>query len=520
MKNILTISSGLLVLTATCALLFFGIFDLSDIPTSNRNSVPLTKVKYQEDSISIDETIVATGLDVPWEITWGPDNWIWFTEQKGLVRKVNPLTGETKIVLSIPDVHMQRAVGLLGLAIHPDVKRFPYVFFDYSYRDGPSLFLKLVRYDYDGGTLTNPKILLDKIPATETHNGSRLVFDAGGKILMTTGDIDKGRLSQDIKSPNGKILRINIDGTIPVDNPIPGNLVWSWGHRNPQGLVFGSNGHLYSAEHGDVTDDEVNLVVKGANYGWPQIQGLCDISKEKSFCTDSSVVEPLRIWTPTIAPAGIDYYNSSLIPQWKNSILVTTLKDASLRVLKLNENGTGVEKEFVYFSKKFGRLRDICISPSGDIYISTSNRDWNKTAGSGFPRNDDDRIVRLSASKTPASNSVARTKNPVGKSGVTARGMLIYGQYCESCHKSDGNGLTGVFPSLRNSPYVAGSPRDLIHVIMAGLDGEKYIQAMPAFNFLKDQEIADVLNYVQKEFGNKKPDINSHQVRKQRLELK
>ncbi len=486
-----------------------------------------TQFALNQTDININVNILAKGLDVPWEITWGPDNWIWFTEQKGLIRKVHPVTGQVITILRIPEVHEQRAVGLLGLAFHPDFKRLPYFFTDYSYLDGSSLFLKIVRYEYVKDTLINPYVLADSIPATETHNGSRLVFDAMGKLLFTTGDIDRPRLSQDLRSPNGKVLRLNIDGTIPADNPIPGNPVWSWGHRNSQGLVRAPNGILYSSEHGDVTDDEVNMIKKGGNYGWPVVQGFCDDASEQIFCADSAVIQPMKVWTPTIAPSGLDYYGSSAIPQWKNSLLLCALKDASLRVLKLNANGTAIISEEVYFSKVFGRLRDVCISPAGDVFIATSNRDWNKSPGSGFPIPDDDRIIKISPGKNPLHNPQA-TKVQSGATPVSgqSRGLLfagkvLYGQYCESCHKSDGRGLLGIFPPLQGSSRVTGDKKELINVLLNGLsgsvvNGEKYASPMAAFYFLNDADIAAIVTYIRNSFGNKVGGVSALEVKNSR----
>ncbi|HLA53413.1 MAG TPA: PQQ-dependent sugar dehydrogenase [Flavitalea sp.] len=494
----------------------------ASLPTVNQ-----TINLFSDTVVNINVDIIAKGLDVPWEIIWGPENWVWFTEQKGLIRKVNPVTGQIKTLLRIPDVHEQRAVGLLGLAFHPDFKRSPYVFTDYSYLDGVSLFLKIVRYEYIKDSLINPFILVDSIPATETHNGSRLVFDAAGRLLLTTGDIDEPRLSQNLRSPNGKVLRLNIDGTIPWDNPNPGSPIWSWGHRNSQGLVMASNGILYSSEHGDVSDDEVNIIRKGGNYGWPAVQGFCDDASEQAFCTDSGVIPPMKIWTPTIAPSGLDYYGSSVIPQWKNSLLMCSLKDASMRVLKLNQNGTSIISEEVYFPKVFGRLRDICVSPEGDVFISTSNRDWNKSAGSGFPTPDDDRIIKISAGKNSLhSAQIIRAQSgtkPLPKQNREPlfAGKVLYSQYCESCHKNDGQGIAGIFPPLKKSARVTGDKKELINVLLNGLsgsviNGKRYTSPMSAFYFLSDADIAGILTYTRNSFGNKAGPVSSLEIGKAR----
>src|SRR5690606_13055391 len=156
-----------------------------------------------------------------------------------------------------------------------------------------------------------PYIIFDNIDGANNHNGSRLVISPDKKLIFTTGDAAITSTAQNLNSVNGKTLRINLDGTIPGDNPIQGNPVWTWGHRNPQGLVYSPDSTiLYSSEHGPSSDDEINIIVKGRNYGWPNVHGFCDNSNETAFCSDSNVVEPITAWTPTLAVAGIDFYNS------------------------------------------------------------------------------------------------------------------------------------------------------------------------------------------------------------------
>jgi glucose/arabinose dehydrogenase len=195
---------------------------------------------------------------------------------------------------------------------------------------------------------------------------------SGVKIYFSTGDASVSSAAQDLNSRSGKILRLNTDGTVPAENPFIGNPVWSYGHRNPQGLIFVNN-KWYESEHGPNIEDELNIIEKGRNYGWPNVNGPCDGS-EISFCTSNNIKEP--IWSSgsvTIAVCGIDYYNGDLIPVWKNSILMTTLKDQSLQQLKLSTDGNSVVSTSVYYKGEFGRLRDVCISPSGKVYLCTSN---------------------------------------------------------------------------------------------------------------------------------------------------
>jgi cytochrome c553 len=204
------------------------------------------------------------------------------------------------------------------------------------------------------------------------------------------------------------------------------------------------------------------------------------------------------------------------IPEWNHSLLLTTLKGSSLRVLKLNTKGTLILSEKIYLTNVFGRLRDICIAPNGDVYISTSNRDWNP--GEGFPKPGDDRIIRLHKEKTvhgknaPTQVSLAITSKPI------TGGASVYTTYCASCHKADGNGLKTVFPPLRNSVVVNGNSDKLIRILLKGrsgsmqIKGETYNQQMPAFTFLRDKDLADVLTYIRLHFDNHGSSINAKQV--------
>jgi glucose/arabinose dehydrogenase len=153
---------------------------------------------------------------------------------------------------------------------------------------------------------------------------------------------------------------------------MPGNPYWTFGNRNPQGLVY-ANHIMYSSEHGPANDDELNIIEKGRNYGWPNVEGFCDKDREKTFCAANNVKEPIKAWTPTAAVCGLDYYENNLIPEWKNSLLLVALKNSRLYQMKLNATHDQVIETNEYFNNKYGRMRDICISPSGKVYICTSN---------------------------------------------------------------------------------------------------------------------------------------------------
>ena len=312
--------------------------------------------------------VVSTGINRPWEILWGPDNFIWMTERGGRISRVNPKTGQVLPLLTLPDIVSNGEGGLLGMALHPDFSNSPFVYVVYNY--GTPYREKVVRYEYRNNALSAPRVIIDNIPAAGIHNGSRLQFGPDGLLYITTGDAADADAAQDPASLSGKILRLRPDGAIPTDNPVAGSPLWSLGHRNPQGLVFVGN-TLYASEHGANTEDEVNIIEKNRNYGWPNVQGPCN-GGEQTFCDANNVKQP--IWSTgdgTFALCGLDFYNHDRIPGWKNSLLVVSLKNATLYQLKLSSNGQSVASSASWFANRYGRLRDVCVSPYGRVYICT-----------------------------------------------------------------------------------------------------------------------------------------------------
>jgi glucose/arabinose dehydrogenase len=320
---------------------------------------------------SLKDVVLTQGLSYPWDILWGPNNKLWITERGGKISTVDPTTGTATLIFTISEVVSQGEGGLLGMVLHPDFNTIPEVFVAYNYSKGGTYTEKIVKFTYNGTTLINPVTLLDNISAANIHNGCRLAISPDKKLYISTGDAAVASRAQDRNSLSGKILRINLDGSIPTDNPTSGNPLWSLGHRNPQGLVFVNN-TLYSSEHGANTDDEINIIQKNRNFGWPNVEGLCGTG-ESAFCSTNSVAEPIYNWTPTIAPSGIDYYNNDAIPQWKNSLLLAVLKDSELLQLKLNSAGDKIDAMNVFYKSTYGRMRDVCVAPDGKVYIITSN---------------------------------------------------------------------------------------------------------------------------------------------------
>jgi glucose/arabinose dehydrogenase len=341
--------------------------------------------------------IVAKNLKTPWEILWGPDNYIWMTERYGRVSRVIPETGEVMPLIIISSVFEDGERGLLGMALHPDFANNPFVYVVYDHgTTNESTKIRVERYKFTGTTLIEPFTLIDDIQGWWNHNGSRLWITNDLKIFITMGDAANSPNAQNMSILNGKILRLNLDGSIPDDNPFPNSPIWSLGNRNPQGFVI-ANGIIYSSEHGANTDDEINIILKGRNYGWPIIEGYCDKSSETEFCQTNNVVEPILSLTPTstLAVAGLDYYPFNIISDFENSLLLATLKASRLVRLKLDETGTKIISQKEYFVNQYGRLRDICISPDGRVFFSTSNRD-----GRGSPASDDDKIIEIKSVNT------------------------------------------------------------------------------------------------------------------------
>jgi glucose/arabinose dehydrogenase len=202
--------------------------------------------------------------------------------------------------------------------------------------------------------------------------GCRLVATKRGELFATIGDAGDYSLPQDTNKLQGKILRITFDGKPFPGNPFH-NEIYSYGHRNPQGLVLAANGILYASEHGPTHDDEVNIIELGGNYGWPTVGGITDEKEEFAFAQTHKVVDAIAFWTPTLAVCGLDYYGYSTIPEFHNSLLLCTLKEHHLRVLSLDSSGRRIVGERKILDGLYGRLRDVCVSLEGRVYFSTSN---------------------------------------------------------------------------------------------------------------------------------------------------
>lgn len=345
------------------------------------------------DSVTVRVRTLASGLDTPWDLVLGPDGMLWVAERGGRISRVDPATGARTTAGTLA-VTENGESGLMGIAFHPDAATTqPFLYAMHSYTSGGAIRNRLVRLRVASGTLGAPEPLLQDIPGGTVHDGARVTVGPDRLLYVTTGDAGNGDLAQDRASLAGKVLRLTLDGAPAPGNP-NGTAVWTLGHRNPQGLTFHPRtGAAYVSEHGAADNDEINLLRAGANYGWPTVRGLCDGdagTAETAFCQANAVVEPLTAWTPTIAPAGLAVYDATRIPQWRGSLLLASLKDATLWRLTLSADGARITARTPLYRGQYGRLRALLVAPDGRVYLGTSNRD-----GRGSPSADDDRILVL-----------------------------------------------------------------------------------------------------------------------------
>jgi len=331
---------------------------------------------WQVGNTTLTEYDLLTGVQIPWEILWGPDDYLWMTSRKGDVLRIDPATGSYTTVLEKNVMNGGNGEpGMLGMAMHPDWENTQKVYIVYCAGTSWNGEEYLSVFDWDGEALVNEQILLT-LDAGGIHNGSRLLVLPDNTLLMTAGDVGASGLAQSLSSLQGKTLRLNLDGSIPADNPFADSYIYTFGNRNSQGLALGPNGIIYSSEHGQNSNDEFNIIQAGGNYGWPQVEGFCNTASEQSFCEENDVVEPLEAWTPCVAVNGIEYYNHEAIPEWQHSVLMSVLGGLGgqyerLSVLHLSEDGLSVESEDQYFSSFNQRIRDVAVNPyTGSVYVA------------------------------------------------------------------------------------------------------------------------------------------------------
>lgn len=350
-------------------------------------------------SVKVDTVI--TGIDVPWEIKYANNNQLWLTERRGRISRVDLNTSQRKVVLNhVSSVIQQSESGMLGLTLHPQFPDTPFVYVAYTYSSQGSIRERISRFTYANDSLVDEYFLLNNLPGNGTHNGCRLLILEDKTMLITTGDVQNLSLPQDTFSLMGKVLRLHLDGSIPADNPF-NNAVYSIGHRNAQGIAILPNDTVVLSEHGATSDDELHLLYRGRNYGWPSVEGFCNTPTEQTFCNNNQVIEPLVAYTPTLGPSDIIYYTNRNFPEWDSCVLMTVLKDKEVRAIKLNSQYNSVVSDVSYLKNMFGRLRDIEVGPNKEIYIATNGASWANTDPNTHT------ILRLTPPSDTSANSIS-----------------------------------------------------------------------------------------------------------------
>ena len=364
----LTIVATVAVIVAAVATIFF---------TPSQTTLPIPKPEQSNgNNTRSGVQVLAKNLDVPWAIDIAKDGRLFFTERPGRIRIID------KNGVLFPDpaayinVEQQGESGLLGLALHPNFTENHLLYVYDTHSNGSAVFNQVLMLREKDNKIVESRVIIDKIPAADRNDGGRIKFGPDGKLYIATGDARQPELAQDARSLAGKILRLNPDGSIPEDNPFEGSPVYSYGHRNIQGLAWHPlTGQLYASEHGAEDNDEINLIKPGANYGWP-IEN----------CNAEKFEKPVVCFNPAIAPAGMTFAASNSLG-YHNDILLATLRAQHIRLIDLK---THVENNIL---TGFGRMRDVIEAPDGSLYATTSNKD-----GRAVPGQDDDKILRITSS--------------------------------------------------------------------------------------------------------------------------
>jgi glucose/arabinose dehydrogenase len=329
-------------------------------------------------------------LKTPWSLIFLPGKRALVSERPGSIRLIVNGKLRSKLYAEI-DVAGTGEAGLMGLAAHPDFPKTPFIYAMHTYKKNGALYNRVIRLKDLGETGVFDRVIMDNIPGARFHDGGRIAFGPDGKLYITTGENFKSEMAQDLGRLGGKILRIEPDGKIPPDNPFKDSPVYSYGHRNPQGLAWQpGTGKLFESEHGPsgefglFANDEINIVVKGGNYGWPAAVGAPGM---KPF------IDPIVVWKETTPPSGMAFYKGDLLKHLKGDLFIATLRSQALIRISLNgDRITRIERWFAtdHSSGIYGRLRDVTEGPDGALYFLSNNTD-----GRGKPKPGDDRIYRI-----------------------------------------------------------------------------------------------------------------------------
>ena len=310
-----------------------------------------------------------TGLAAPWSIAFVANSAIVSERDSGRLLELTE-DGASREITTIAGVVHGGEGGLLGLAVSPaEAGAQPEFLYAYSTADSGN---RVQRFPLTGepGSLAigDPTTIIEGIPSATSHNGGRIAFGPDGMLYVTAGDASQPWLSQDLDSLGGKILRLTPDGEVPGDNPFEGSPVYTYGHRNPQGIAWAQDGTMHSSEFGQDTWDELNVITTGSNYGWPEVEGIAG---------DDRYVDPVQQWTPAEAsPSGIAITDGT--------IFIANLRGQRVRTVPLSDLAASSD----HFVEEYGRVRDVTVSPDGKLWLLSNNTD-----GRVEPREGDDRFI-------------------------------------------------------------------------------------------------------------------------------
>ena len=346
----------------------------------NKDYIRLGVLNAQNSSFQIE--VIAENLNIPWAVHLSEDGRLFFTERGGNLRVIeNGILNPVPVYTFGPPFVNTGEGGLMGLALDRDFLSNGYIYLMYTYEENGELYNRVVRMEIEGNTTSGEEILLDRIPAGQSHNGGRLKIGPDSYLYITAGDAGDRDLAQDINSLAGKILRIGTDGSIPPDNPFPDSPVYALGFRNPQGLAWNDRNVLYASDHGETAHDEINIIQPGGNYGWPLVIG------DEEMQGYDFIKPVIQSGNETWAPAGIAFVTAG--PR-TGQLLVSTLRGAVLLAITFDESGTQVVNIERLLQGRYGRLREAYQAGDASIYLTTSNMD-----GRGLPNPGDNKILRL-----------------------------------------------------------------------------------------------------------------------------
>ncbi|MEA3173264.1 MAG: aldose sugar dehydrogenase [Gammaproteobacteria bacterium] len=328
---------------------------------------------------------IAKNLDHPWSMAFLPDGSVLVTERSGRLRLIKADVLQPQAISGVPAVHTGSQAGLFDIVLHPNFAQNSLVYLTYAAGTKGANGTQVARARFDGSALRDLQVIFKAMPLkdTDNHYGGRMAFLPDGTFALTIGEgFEYREKAQDLSSDLGKVVRLNDDGTVPQNNPFIGQSgarpeIYSWGHRNEQGLVFDAqSGRLWETEHGPRGGDELNLIVAHKNYGWPVITYGMDYSGAyvSPYTQRAGLEQPFIYWTPSIAPSGLAIYRGDKFPAWNGDLFVGALAFKHLRRVHLDTDGNVVSQEQLLNDKQW-RIRDVRVSPDGYLYVSTDEND-------------------------------------------------------------------------------------------------------------------------------------------------